>query len=290
MAAYFTRREFLATAAAISAARNGYAAAGPRIHSFWLFKLLTPACVNITAAPNTRLHCTTPEREWIVEDRQFLCATNDGPPIHIAGPAGDPVRCVLEVPNRLRRSYFGVIEIRSGPDFVIPIISIDTEIATSSIVGAELPVFAAPPDALAAQAVVSRSILVATTAPRHPYADFCDTTHCQFLRSPALPGSLVARAVGETCGIVLMADEKIVAPRYSAACGGRTEGGINAGVQYTSVPCEICRTRKITRRGHGWGLCQEGALGLAQLGFAWRAILAKYYPAVIPVSDSYSTL
>jgi stage II sporulation protein D len=31
-------------------------------------------------------------------------------------------------------------------------------------------------------------------------------------------------------------------------------------------------------RGHGAGLCQWGAAGLARAGQGWRAILARYYP------------
>jgi peptidoglycan hydrolase-like amidase len=70
--------------------------------------------------------------------------------------------------------------------------------------------------------------------------------------------------------------------RFSAACGGQTEAGLESGQQYISVQCEVCRQKGTARRGHGWGLCQEGAMRLAQDGLTWRAILAKYYPNARP--------
>jgi len=213
-----------------------------------------------------------------VEGSESLSITPASGPVRVTGPANRPVNFVLEIPNVIRRSYFGTFDLRSPAGVLIPVVTMDCELAAGSIVGAELPVYACPPNALAAQAVVSRSVLCAATAPRHNVADFCDTTHCQFLRSPAAPGSNVAQAIQATAGVVLFERERILPARYSAACGGATESGVDGGYQYVSVPCETCRGSRNVRRGHGWGLCQEGAIGLARLGWSWRAILANYYP------------
>ena len=162
---------------------------------------------------------------------------------------------------------------------MIPIVSMDCETATASIVEAELPTSACPAQALAAQAVVSRSIVCAATGPRHKFADFCDTTHCQFLRSPAARGSKTAEAVDATKELVLYDGHSILPALYSAACGGTTETAMDGNHRYVAVACEICRNQRIARRGHGIGLCQEGAMGLARLGWDWQAILAKFYPS-----------
>lgn len=279
-----TRREFIAAAAVPVA--TGMAATASATRSFWLFSLLRPACVMVSAVGTARLHCTDSARHSILEGREALCMTKHSSSIRITGPDGAPVTCLLEVPGLIRRSYFGVFEIRADAEFLVPIVTMDCETATSCIVGAELPVSAAPFHALAAQAVVSRSVLFASYRPRHTFADFCDTTHCQFLRSPAQPRSATAQAVQQTSGSVLLEGESLIPARYSAACGGHTEAGSDGGHSYVSVPCQVCRKRKTIRRGHGWGLCQEGAVGLAQCGFTWRAILAKYYPNASPVTSS----
>jgi peptidoglycan hydrolase-like amidase len=176
------------------------------------------------------------------------------------------------------RRYSGMLDIRSEGRLVIPVVTMDCETATRSIVEAELPTSACPAQALAAQAVVSRSILCAATEPRHRFADFCDTTHCQFLRSPAVPGSKTSQAVDATNELVLYDRGSILPARYSAACGGITDAVLDGNHQYVPVACEICRKQRIARRGHGIGLCQEGAMGLARLGWTWQAILAKFYP------------
>lgn len=272
-----TRRKLIRAAGCVCVAGN-LRAQTSTTRSFWLFKLLNPASLAISPFGTARLHCATAEKEWIVEGDQSVTITPDMRPVRITGPAGQPVSCLLEVPNVIRRNYFAVFDVRGDGCVVLPVVTMDCEIAASCIIGAELPVYAAPLAALAAQAVVSRSVLFAVTKPRHGFADFCDTTHCQFLRSPAPPSSIAARAVRETAGLGLFQRGQVMLARYSAACGGKTEAGIDHGREYVSVSCEICRDGHIERRGHGWGLCQEGAIGLGRLGWSWRAILTKYYP------------
>lgn len=272
-----TRRHLLIATAAFASPRLN--AVGT--HSFWVLKLLQPSSVIVRPFGTARLHCSCGQANWIVEGAQTVSVTCHSDGVSISGPAGEPVNCMLEIPNVIQRRYFGTFEIGGDGCQVMPVVRMDCETATASIVYAELPTSVAPPEALAAQAVVSRSIICARTEPRHRVADFCETTHCQFLRSPAPSGSRVAQATQMTSGRVLLDGNRILAARYSAACGGSTDAIFDSDHHYASVPCEICRKNKILRRGHGWGLCQEGAIGLARLGWTWQAILAKYYPNAI---------
>jgi hypothetical protein len=246
--------------------------------SFWVLGLVTAKRLQIAPIGNGRLYCQSEDRNFVIESGSALSIDTDSGPVGVTGPRGEATPFILRVPGELERGYLAVLNVTSNEKRIIPVIRADIEIATGSIVAAELPVSVAPFDAQAAQAVVSRSILLYSSLPRHPFADFCDTTHCQFLRSPVASGSETARAVTKTRGMALMQGGCGMAPRYSAACGGFTEAGADCGHRYTSVRCEICQSRNLVRRGHGWGLCQEGAMGLARRGWTWRQILATYYP------------
>ena len=68
----------------------------------------------------------------------------------------------------------------------------DRETAVASILASEMDE-SAPIEALKAQAVATRSFLAAGR--RHMDFDFCDTTHCQFLKSPPPLASRVSSAV-----------------------------------------------------------------------------------------------
>ncbi|MBV9265757.1 MAG: hypothetical protein JO061_06280 [Acidobacteriaceae bacterium] len=250
-----------------------------RTRSFWLFQLLKPVEVSLAPVGTARLHCSNSERDWTIEGTENVEIGLSSAPLHIAAAGDMPVWCRIEIPDQMRREFFGVIDVHPAPDLLLVTLTTTIEVATSCIVGAEMPVSAASLEALTAQAVVSRSVLFATHMPRHSCAHFCDTTHCQFFRSPALPGSRVLTAVQRTRDIILTQARKPIAPRYSAACGGRTEAGLDRGVRYFSVICGSCRKRGVARRGHGWGLCQEGAMAMAASGASCHEILDKYYPA-----------
>jgi peptidoglycan hydrolase-like amidase len=214
----------------------------------------------------------------ILEPGRTLLVSHESVPLRCTGPDGAPVNFALEVPGVLRRSYFGTLAIEWQSGVLVAVLSMGRETAVNSITGAELPIARAGNHALMAQAVVARSFLTATLAPRHSEAFFCDTTHCQFLRSPAPPSSAVARAVAETKGVVLFSRDAVLTAYYSAACGGFTEGGLRDGHLYQRVSCETCRRFSLSRRGHGWGLCQEGAIDLSRRGYSWPDILTTYFP------------
>jgi stage II sporulation protein D len=244
----------------------------------------------------------------------------------------------LTVPGRFHRVYRGRLTIQAHHGELLAVVAMDRETAVTSIVAAEMAE-SAPMEALKAQAVVTRSFL--TAGPRHVGHlghldfDFCDTTHCQFLKSPPPFTSRVTSAVQATRGLVLAYRGKPLAAMYSSRCGGQTRSlrdvGLNPGEAYPyySVRCQWCRRHPATwqskigssgqppqpgderRRiaearqwgwsaipgsdfkatadgegwrleghsaGHGVGMCQMGAAGMAAAGAGFRKILSHYYP------------
>ena len=126
---------------------------------------------------------------------------------------------------------------------------------------------------------MARSFLVAARG-RHEGFDFCDTTHCQFLRESPPPGSLSAKAATETRSLVVLYQGRPIPALYSANCGGRTRTLADAGwneeaYPYFAVDCPI----KGAIAGHRIGMCQEGAAQMARKGKSFREILAIYFPA-----------
>jgi stage II sporulation protein D len=238
----------------------------------------------------------------------------------------------LSVPAKIHRQYWGRITIRAQNGELEAIVSIDRETAVASIVSAEMDE-SSPVEALKAQAVATRSFLAAGA--RHPDFDFCDTTHCQFLKAPPSSSSRVASAVQSTRGLVMQYRGRPLAALYSSRCGGHTRSLSDVhldpgdGYPYYSVPCKWCQqhpfvwrsrignsghaprsddeTRRIREArqwgwsaipssdfsatqdgsgwqleghgvGHGMGMCQLGAVGMANSGADFRAILDHYYP------------
>jgi len=172
---------------------------------------------------------------------------------------GSP-RFWLEVPGKLRREYAGALEIRPRGQVLEAVVTMPLETAVASIVQAE-----SPPDAgleaLKAQAVAARSFLLARQT-SHVGFDFCDTTHCQFLRSPAAEGSPASEAANATRGLVLTwhdeaaAKDRTLAAMYARSCGGRTRSlkeiggaidGRRSHYPYYAVRCSYC-----TRHPEQW--------------------------------------
>lgn len=251
--------------------------------------------------------------------------------VHVSSRDGSAGRFQLAIPGRFHRIYKGVLVLTADRGELIASVTMEREEAVAAIVSSEMP-GTAPLEAMKAQAVATRSFLAAGR--RHRDFDFCDTTHCQFLRTPDDADNRVREATEATRNLVLIWNEHPIAALYSSRCGGKTstmrEAGMDPGATYPyySVTCTWCREhpvqwRKplestgkeleaanessrieyarqwgwgalpggrftITRRdrewiegqsiGHGIGLCQRGAIGMAQDGMDFRAILAHYYP------------
>ncbi|HEY1676400.1 MAG TPA: SpoIID/LytB domain-containing protein [Candidatus Sulfotelmatobacter sp.] len=164
--------------------------------------------------------------------------------VMIGGRDGNATDFVLTIPGRISRRYHGALEIRPSGQDLLAILSMDRESAVASVVAAESDPDT-PIEALKAQAIATRSYLVAARG-RHPDFDFCDTTHCQFLREPPPAGSPAASAAAATSGLVIAYDSRPVAAMYSRSCSGRTRtpaqlGLPSSGYPYYSVECQHCR-------------------------------------------------
>lgn len=150
---------------------------------------------------------------------------------------------VLEIPGKIKRKYDGILDVKAKNGEIIPVVEMDLEIAVASIVEAEAGPDV-PLETLKAQAIVSRSYLVAGRG-RHAEFDFCDLTHCQFLREPPEIGSPAAQAAAATRGLVLTYNDKPMAAMFTRSCGGHTRTPAEIGLSpadypYYSVRCEIC--------------------------------------------------
>jgi stage II sporulation protein D len=255
---------------------------------------------------------------------------------------GSANRVVLAVPGKIERQFSGEVSVRAAPGVLLAVVVMDLETAVASAVAAEAPP-GAPPEALKAQAVAARSFYLAHSGARHAGFDYCDTTHCQFLREPPPADHPACLAAAATRGLVITFDGRPVEALFSASCGGRTHSLRELGMQPAAYPffpveCPWCqahaerwRTRidaetaaalagpKSERRridlaralgwravpgndyevvaengefflagkgaGHGIGLCQRGAAGMAQAGASFLQILAHYYPNTVLVAS-----
>lgn len=271
-----SRRTFVGAAAGLLS-RRALFAVEPTGVSIHVLKLLHPTLLTIEPAGSARIEVATPQQVFALEGRQSVRIDATQTPATVSSPSGGAARFTLIIPGVIRRSYEGSLHLTAESNLLIPVVTMTHETAVSSITGAEIPQSGTLFAALAAQAIVARSFLSAA-GKRHTEADFCDTTHCQFLRSPAMPDSLVATATTQTERLVLNANGQTIAARYSAACGGHTDGGEESGYLYQRVRCEVCLGHHTPRAGHGHGLCQRGAIGFAQASWAYQKILDKYFP------------
>jgi peptidoglycan hydrolase-like amidase len=205
--------------------------------------------------------------------------------VHVTGPTGRWADLELSVPGRITRRFQGRLDVSAAGDELMAVVSMDLETAVASVVAAE-QIVSTPLEALKAQAVAARSFLVAAGG-RHRGFEFCDTTHCQFLRAPPVADHPAALATRETAGLVLAFRGAPIAAFYSARCGGRTRTRADAHLQapdaypHFSVDCAYCARRHASggRNGHGVGLCQEGAGAMAaRHGASFAEILRHYYP------------
>lgn len=206
-------------------------------------------------------------------------------------PGGGP-----RVPERIQREFHGRLEVRQQGGHLVAIVTMDLEMAVASIVAAEGSA-AVPFEARKAQAVVARSFLAAGRG-RHADFDFCDTTHCQFLREPPAGNSAAYRAAAETRGQMLTYEGRVIAALYSADCRGHTRALAEAGSRggesgefgaypYFAVECPVRGAISGHRvSGHQVGMCQGGAAEMARRGSTFLEILRHYFPATaIAIAD-----
>lgn len=195
----------------------------------------------------------------------------------VTGRDGVPADFILSVPGKIRRLFHGTLDVRAENGHLAAIVSMDPEVAVASIVAAEGA--GAPFEMLKAQAVVARSFLIAEPR-RHRGFDFCDTTHCQFLRGYPSAASAARRAQEQTKNLTLEYDGRVIAALYSANCGGHTRtladaGWRVAGYPFFAVDCPAAGAVS----GHRIGMCQTGAMFMARHGSTFRDILEHFFPA-----------
>lgn len=259
-----------------------------------VLSLFHPREMLVAPVPGSILHATTGNESLSISGDENARVSLDGERLSISTTHGAPTLradaliirdagpFLLEVPGRLRRRYVGSLAITPHGSVLEAVVTMPLEVAVASIVAAESPP-GAPMEALKAQAVATRSFLVARQS-GHVGFDFCDTTHCQFLRSPPDAHSPAARAAAATQGLILAwhdaaaAQDEPVAAMYARSCGGETRSlrGIGAepkGYPFYAVRCAYCRRhpevwqrplggsdtprterdRLLFNRIHGWG-------------------------------------
>ena len=141
-------------------------------------------------------------------------------------------------------------------------------------------------EAFKAQAVASRGYANCRAAwhDRHNGTgyDVCATTCCQ-VYNPSYTNTISLAAISATANQIMCkgANNTICDTLFFASCDGSTknyEDVFNGGpISYlVSVFCPFEPTPN-SLTGHGVGLCQTGAVGLAGYGFSYSYILTHYY-------------
>jgi stage II sporulation protein D len=349
-----TRRQFAGGLAALLACtRATPSPAAERQVRFGVFSLFEPRELTVKADHPLLLRIAD-RRFSLSPDDVPVCICGEGDDIRIifgaqtvtasrlrvTSPAGGTAGLILAVPQTrehdgIRRGFQGCFDVQAEAGRLRPVVSMDMETAVASIIDAEAP-GDAPLEFLMAQASASRSFLVAART-AHVGFDFCDTTHCQFLRGPAPAGSSASIAAARTTGLCLYYEGRPLAAMYSRSCSGRTCSLEELGLPvrdypYYPIDCEFClrhpetwerelnpanpphgeRERIAFGRIHGWsaipsgsftrqggrlegrgighglGLCQRGAIAMAEAGTGFENILAHYYPNtnIAPASTS----
>lgn len=236
--------------------------AGVRIGVLGLFH---PRQFTVSAPPGQALVVHAGEASVVIEKSSGVKAANvrvsadgvllrDGPhairasALTIAGRNNEAVDFILAVPEKITRRYHGTLEIKPSSGSLLAIVAMDRETAVASVVAAENPPDT-PLEALKAQAVAARSYLVAGRGRHHDF-DFCDTTHCQFLRQPPPSASAASKAVAATRDLVLAYDSAPFAAMYTRSCSGHTRTPAELGLHpasypYYSVECKYCRAHPV---------------------------------------------
>ena len=155
---------------------------------------------------------------------------------------------IIAIPGKIKRRYRGTLAIQVSSGNLLAVVTLDLETAVASVVAAESAPDT-PLEALKANAIAARSYFAAGRG-RHRSFDFCDTTHCQFLRTPPPPTSLAARAAETTQGLILTHQSTPLAAMYTRSCSGRTRTPAQVGLPsadypYYPVECEHCRQHPV---------------------------------------------
>ncbi|MFZ5433209.1 MAG: SpoIID/LytB domain-containing protein [Calditrichota bacterium] len=123
------------------------------------------------------------------------------------------------------RTYRGILEVyfdHTGLLAAVNEIPIDTYL--KGVVPSEMPA-GFPDQALAAQAILARTVVLAEKSIKHlnDRYDVCAHVHCQVYSGITQEDDRTTKAVNDTKGMVLVNGSRLVVAHYSAVCGGHTE-------------------------------------------------------------------
>ncbi len=216
----------------LTAAERKIEAEGPDIRVS-LFDLVKPRDVFVTARLGTAA-LLLDDKERIcrqlhirLEKNGQLAVWVDGQDIgtcrniHLS-PSREYGVSTIGVPGVRPRDYGGTFEISSGTDVLRIINILPLEPYLAGVIGPEI---GSNPQALRAQAVVSRTFACANRNRHDPAGyDFCDTTHCQLYQGlpDGTTGKEVMGAIADTQGMVLTYQEHLCQVFYHSTCGGHT--------------------------------------------------------------------
>jgi stage II sporulation protein D (peptidoglycan lytic transglycosylase) len=261
--------------------------------------LFHPKEIIVSAADGRPLECFAGEERWAVGEPMRVRLA--GGVLRVLNPAeakvtafscgdgpGGATEFTVAIPGKISRRYRGRLELQAQAAELLITVEMDLEVAVASIVAAESPPHSRI-EALKAQAVATRSFLVAGKG-RHSNFDFCDTTHCQFLRDPPRQGSSAMEAAVATRGLVLAYKGQAFAAMYSASCGGRTHSLEDLGIAarsypYFSVICDYCH-----RHPEKWvaRISEKDAAGLSPTENSRLKLARKLGWKTVP-GNSYSS-
>ena len=229
--------------------------------SIGVLGLFHPQQLTVTAPPGVALTVHSGEQTFVLESSSGVAVAHirssgsstlvevGSRTIHttdlwVSGREGAPTFLVLAVPGKISRRYQGTLHVKAISGALVPIVTMDLEAAVASVLAAETTADT-PLEALKAQAIATRSYLVAGTG-RHRNFDFCDTTHCQFLRELPAPESAPAKATSNTRGLVMTYNSHPFPAMYTRSCRGQTRTPAEVGLPvasypYYSVDCKFCR-------------------------------------------------
>ncbi|MBI3909706.1 MAG: SpoIID/LytB domain-containing protein [Armatimonadetes bacterium] len=137
--------------------------------------------------------------------------------------------------GRAERAVPGAVEVtaRDGTLRVVNEVPLDDYVA--AVMAAETsPSFHR--EALKAMAVAIRTYALKAYDKHGPWADVCDTTHCQIYPSAHRPTAALEAAVNATRGLVAWFDGAPIDAVYSTDCGGYTEASEYAWRRSSAVP------------------------------------------------------
>lgn len=192
----------------------------------------------------------------------------------------DPQRSVnLTFQGRVYNGVFVLLP-RKGKMMVVE--HTDLEDYLLGVIGYEMTP-TSPLEALKAQAVTARTYARFKMQKKFPDYDLRSTPADQTYRGIGNVSDTVRLAVNKTRGRVLMYNNELLITFYHASCGGHTRNGkVLTGREVPpplrGVSCSNC----VKTSGHGVGMCQTGAQGLAKKNYSYQAILNHYFPGAKP--------